>query len=322
MSELYNEELKMAFLDRYENKSTRNTMINVFKWSAKTEKPLNRDLYEFTLNEIRLVLVDMNSSSIDSIRSNGRFISYYLDWIIGEGYKVNENPLNGLLNEWYENIYDSSKKTIFTEKEINEMEKALVNAQDAVVLKLLFEGVEGEGLSELLNLQEKDVNFDTGILSLRNDSGEKREIEVSEGSLNLIRQAIKNVPYALKNGLSEGKRREIEVVNNNYIVRSTIGRTINLDRADKHLIYRRLATMSEQFNYRYLTANNIVKSGKLKLAKDLYKDRKQLTNKELDIIAEQFGMKKTMTQGTYRYNSMRAYINEENIRGMYPEIFE
>jgi hypothetical protein len=96
-----------------------------------------------------------------------------------------------------------------------------------------------------------------------------------------------------------------------------------LEKADKHLVYRRIATISEYFDYKYLNIKNISKSGMLKMAKDLYLRDGELDKKQLDEIAEKFDTPKAKVGDVMlnNYYALKEFINMENIEKLYPEIF-
>ena len=319
MSELYNEKLKEAFLNSYDNENTRKTIKNVFVKSARTEESLGKDLYEFNLDEIKSVLYDMNSSTKLSAKTNGRFIEYYLDWTIENGYKANLSPLEGILPSFYEQ-FATRKKIFFTEDEILKMERNLVNAQDKVVLRAAFIGIK---IEELLNLTKKDVNSNSNTLKLH-DGDNERELVVDKETMDIIIAAMKEDTYQLKNGQSLGKRRVSNLVENDYVIKTVEGKAINVEKASNALIYRRLALVSEWFGYRYLNYGNVLRSGMLKWAKDHYPQYGEINKVLLSNLGEHFGMNKINYNGKpdYNYTAIKEHVNEENLMDLYPELFE
>jgi integrase len=319
MSQYYNNEIKEKYLDTYENKSTRDVMSSVFVKSLEIEKQLEKDLYDFSIDEIKDVLYNLDASTGNSIRSSGSYIKYYIDWAIKNELRGNLNPLRYNPPSWYNQFIDKSKKILFSEEEINDMISHLVNAQDSIILQLVFfEGLEGDSLSELLDLRREDIDFENNTLKLAD-----RTVKVSEKSISLINAALREDVYLLKNGEAKGWKKEAPLLQNDYVIRSTQGKAINLEKADKHLVYRRIATISEYFDYKYLNIKNISKSGMLKMAKDLYLRDGELDKKQLDEIAEKFDTPKAKVGDVMlnNYYALKEFINMENIEKLYPEIF-
>src|SRR5690606_23969667 len=132
----------------------------------------------------------------------------------------------------------------------------------------------------------------------------ERTLKVSEQCLKLIRQASEEIQYYKNNGqISEGTRREwTELVDNEYVLRSSITRIKKMGRADKFLIYRRLDTIKKTLGFPYLTSKNISNSGKLKMARDLYLKEGALGREQLIKIAERFNVSKVIINGYESYN--------------------
>lgn len=331
MAELYQEHIKEQFLSQYNNKNTIDTIKHIFIKSAETELLKEKDLFDFTIEEIEDMMRELNPKTTNSARTYGRFIRKYIEWSIEpKGYRrSNISLISSKHMSYFDNFIDRSLKLLYTDEEISEMLEKLVNYQDKVIVCLLFIGVAGDGLSEILNLTSDDIDFENRILNLREDDGDERPLEVSKEVIEIIEGALdkENIHYLLKNGQSTGKKSRALLVDNDYVIKSTLtNNLVNPEKASKHLIFRRLSMMSDKdvLDYPYLTASNIEKSGKIALAKDLYIERKTLGNDELKIIGDKFGMKKIMRNGELGYNlhSLRQYINIENLKGLYPEIFE
>jgi len=315
---LYNETEKMEYLMSIPEKTR-----NVYKYglcrSYDTEDVVGKDLYLFTTEEIKDALINADHSTFNSIKLTFSVFVSYIDWAIKMGKTFsNVNPAISINNEELK-TYLSKKKILFSKYELQDMLKKMVNAQDKVILQLLFEGVNGKGLSEILNLAQSDIDWTNIKLNVNDDKYGKRTIKVSEVCLTLIKEAINQTHYQNKNGTSIGNNPELPLVKNNYILRTATTRVENFQRADKHLIYRRISTIADFFEYKYLTAKNIEKSGMIAMAVDLYQERKKLENDELTIIGEQFGVRKVIMNGheIFNYSLLREFINHNTIMDLY-----
>lgn len=322
MNNLYNEQLKEAFLKTYDNEQSRNTIKYLFFKAYPMELILEKDLYNFSKDEIGKVIQNADPMSQSVAYSYGRFIVAYLNWAIENGYRMNNiNPLQGVTNEWYEQFIDKSKKVHFTDKEIQEIIDQLVNAQDAVILALLFEGVNGYGASEISNLKYKDVDFENGILKLYDDKKGERKIQVSNNTLKLIEKAYHETEYYSRNGeIENAKYAKTPVLKSEYVVKNIKrGRAIEGRRVEKHGIYRRIEMISELFNLPYLTPKGIQRSGMIYMAKELYLKNGKLGKEELSQIGEKFDFIKIHSQGYEYYNTtlMKEFINRDNILELY-----
>lgn len=313
--EIYNLDIKKKFLDEYENDKTRSIYSYLFKKSFDLEDLMDIDLYKFNLKQIEKLLKEIDPITINVARSNGRIISAYINWSIKVGIWDKPNPLKDVGNEWFGQFVNKEKKLFLTIEDIISMEKQLENAQDTVILYLIFEGVYREGLSELLNLKEDDIDFENNALNLEDDNGNKRTLKVSNQCIRLIKQAINETEYYGSNG----KGRTVKLVENEFVIRSADTRSTIQGKANKHLIYRRISTISDYFNLPYLTAKNIQKSGMIKMGKDLLEQHGKLGKDQLYEIAERFAVTPVNQNGYEYYNStlLSSLINEENIEKLY-----
>ncbi|OIK13575.1 hypothetical protein BIV60_13860 [Bacillus sp. MUM 116] len=319
VKKLYNEKGKMEYLKTIPEK-TRNVYKYALCRSFDTEEVVGKDLYHFTSEEIKDALINADHSTFNSIKLTFNVFEFYIDWAIKTGrVHSNINPARSINNDELKS-YLNKKKVLFSKCEIAGMQKKMVNAQDKIILQLLFEGVNGHGHSEILNLTQSDIDWANCELILKDDKyGERKKVKVSEKCINLIKEAIEQTRYQNKNGSSIGNNPELPLIKNNYILRSATTKVQNYYRANKHIIYRRISTIAKFFGYQYLTAKNIEKSGMIAMAVGLYKQRNKLEAEELSMIAFQFGLKKVVVNGVEIFNIsfLRDFINPDTIMDLY-----
>jgi hypothetical protein len=322
LSRMFNPTIKEEFLETYDNPGTQTTIAYLFYKAKETEEMKYRDLYDFTIDDIEELLYDLKPLTNTVSASYGRILSSYISWAISPKnlIKSNINPLTSKPTDWYAKFVDKSKKLYFSEEEIDQMTDELPNAQDQVIVQLLFEGVFGYKLSELSNLHYYDINWNTNEIELKDErKEEKRTIKVSDKCIRLIKSAYQELTYSSFGGK---KDRELTLMESDYILKNIAsGRTKNKHGVDNHTIYRKLTSISEYFNYPYLTAKSIFRSGMIKMAKDLFIEEGKLETEQLYKIAERFGYNKVWFNGEqtdyYNISPFRDFINRENILQMY-----
>lgn len=112
----------------------------------------------------------------------------------------------------------------------------------------------------------------------------------------------------------------IYLVRNDYVLKTGMTRNDGEGKADKYLVYRRLATIGELFEKLYLTVTNIRDSGMLKMAKDLLDERGKLEKEEYHLICERFNIGKIRLNGELQYNYFpykKTFLNVETIQRIY-----
>lgn len=318
LDKIYNLEIKNKFLSQYE--SSRDSYEYLFKKSYTVEFVLDKDLYQFNLDEIAKIFQLFEPSTKKVARFNGSVVSSYINWAIKEGYKKNENPLEKKGYNWFDQFVDPHNKIHLTEQELIEIEDRLLNAQDSVILRLLFEGIHGSKFSEILNIQKQHIDYNKKLIQVKDDKKGERIIKVSDRCLQLIKRAFSEEKYWNKNGTAENEKRLYSVlIDNNYLIRSNKTKTLNEDRADYFLIYRRFANIKDVAGYKIFSPNSLKQSGMICMAKDYFFEHGEVPNELLIQIAERYNISKVKNNGylVHNYRLLREFITEDNINMLY-----
>lgn len=316
---LYNSELKERFLSQYQEDSQITHGYTLSK-AYDEENFFEKDLYEFNIEEIKKVLYKINPINLRAAIRYGNTIKNYIDWAHRNGYAMSNinNPLQGMDSEWYQQ-FTGNKKTLFSYQEIREILKELVNFQDQLPILLAFEGVLGEDMSEQANLDFNSYDPNSNILKLKDDVKGERTIEVSDELVALIRRAHSETSYQYKNGTATGKLTERELPDSKFVLKAGSRSDSEQDAPiSKFVLYRRLREIKDACDYPYLSYKSISKSGQVKMAVDLFRERGKLTNDELELVAIKFNLSKTMNNGeSYNYSAIREYVNRDSILELY-----
>ena len=342
---MFNQKHKEEFLNDILNTSanperTTNT-INAYRSRVfnnvhviRLEQQYNKDLYNFTEDELFLLLNKIRPLTVTASRTFGRIVTKYIDWANNKGYRTtdNNNPLR--VEQSYFNQFVPKNNRIYLHKDDIEAittTQATKNNQDAVLIQLLFEGVQGFEASEIINLKIDDVDFNNNTITVYNRKESenitigKRTIQVSDTALMLIEDAWKEEIYIKKNGeVAEAKNTgKIPLPTSDetrYILKTgKVGRWKEYkeeEKLKKYTIYNRLkmfqslsAIMEVSNN---LTTKNIVRSGMIYHAKLILEEEGKLEREQIEKICKQFNVK-------YQW-SMKDYLNREVIEEIYGEV--
>ncbi|MFI2856861.1 hypothetical protein ACH6EH_06945 [Paenibacillus sp. JSM ZJ436] len=325
---LYNPEQKERFLKNFSS-NTYDAYHRLLVKASSSEKRNGKDLYDFNLYEIERLMHYLSPGSLSSAMSYVCTIQLYIRWAIEQDLRTNNlNPLLVVPDEFYSKFIDKSRKTIFTLSEIQTLEADLFNAQDAGILRCVFEGVSGKKYSEILNLTMKDVDIENCILTLHDDISENetlvRQIKVSQELITLLIKADKEDIYYKNNGNpSENiKAPTAKLVESKYVFKNTQLNTKGNERADHYLILRKLKKVAQWFGWDYLTGSNIRNSGMLYMASRLYKVNNKLSKNEIDQVCEHFNISRINDKPS-SYNTTRLrkeFLNVDTILKYYGEI--
>lgn len=328
MSELYNEEVKNRYLERYDNEGTVNTIRSIFMKTANTERPLGKDLYNFSLTEEELIDVfkELNPLSTTVSASYGRHIKNYLSWAIANGYRDdNINPLSGVDNDWYDQFVDKTRKIHWAEEELyKELIEKLDNAQDQALLSLIFEGILGRGFSELKGILYKHINWNNNEITINRD-GEEKAVKVSDRTMRYVENAYKQQVYRIYNEKT-GDYNEKELVSSDYLFKNVKSpRTKEGEPLSLQVFYNRMQSIRDQHGLDLLTPNALKQSGinynVYLLAKEKIEkgEEPEIGYDELAAVGEKYNTSK-MTQNGYSYYNthlIREYCNEQVLKDLY-----
>ena len=182
---MYNEEVKETFLQYLidEEGYTEET-VHVFRFvfykSYDVEDVLQKDMYDFNMSELKQVLLNANKSTLNSVRAFASMIKKYIDWAIRTGLtNSNINPMEMFTVSDYEECIDKSRKLFISEEELIEIEDQLVNYQDKVILRLLFEvDFEDDNVSFINPANDIPINNTIwGMYGFSSEEEYKRAIE-------------------------------------------------------------------------------------------------------------------------------------------------
>lgn len=313
----YNQEVKDMFLAMYPEES-RRYYKRIFSKSEPMENDLNKDIYDFTLIEIEKFLYTLNPLTVNASQTNFSIVSSYINFCIDKGLRSNvTNQLRTVGINWCKQFVDTTKKLYYSETKLREIECSCVNAQDAVILRLLFNGVSGHEFIELRNLKKSDIDYYHNAITLTDENYKRKLWKVDDRCMNLIDKAYKEDKYIKRNGMMEehnNVRHYTDLVSNDYIIRkSKISMGVkNSDEntpVEKNVIFRRLRQLKDLLNLPYLTSKNIERSG------IIYEASKLL---ERDGVLEKPQYEEICTKHNINdWLSVKEYCNVEVIKSLY-----
>lgn len=272
----YNAAIKEEYFNTFQNKATQEITEYAFKKAKNTEELLGKDIYEMNKDELGELIKGLSASTVDSAYNYAFKFQYYIDWASKNGHReINRNPLAEIEDkkEWVQPFVARYKQSIFTRDEILDMCEKLANYPDRAVLLSLFEGISGEGYSELLNLRAKDLSEkdDKYYATLHNKNGEFRTIEISEKLHYYLHKANEASVYYNKNGESDSLRSsESLLVESAYIFKKA-ARGKQEGKLDLWFVNRKFQSFKKLFDAEFLVAKEVSESGMLHMINEFYK---------------------------------------------------
>ncbi|MEI2465107.1 phage lytic cycle repressor MrpR family protein [Niallia taxi] len=330
MSELYNEQVKENFLqDAYgDSEGSQHNIRYLFKKIAKYEKNRDKDISEFTRDEIRNVLESTRPFSLSDVKRKGNYINFYIQWMIENGHRSNNiSPLLAADDNFYMSTLDTNRKLYFSLEEFEDILENVPNAQDQAMLSLMFYGIVGEEFKELTHLTYYDIDWNTGVITVRNRedkfTGESFDVErqVNDRTLYFLERAHKQ-PYFYTN--NETNDRPKTLIETDLILKNVVSSRVNKGAAvSPSTLYGRLTRLKEHLELEYLTSKTVMQSGMLYMAYDLIfnqKKHKDLSTELYQEIGAYYNysvMRQANGDSYYNRNFMAKFINPENMKALY-----
>ena len=294
-------EIKQEFL---ESKPTTTAKSNgfVLKLADEYEDITGKPIYNMTYAELKeLIAVQFKNSSLATITKNVSILRKYIDFCI-EKHLVShmENRLAMFTRKEAREFV--SKQAIeyryISREDLRKYENMLINEQDVAILKAVYNGIrgrteEGATLEELINLQidEKSSNFKDNVLELVKNNGDKRYIQVSENTMQILLDAKHQEFYISNNGeeselLRGGIRRTPINRIGNYVFR--VPGTKKHKLFNPILVNSRMRKIQEWTGNKYITIHSLYMSGMISMAKDIFAQKGELTVEDYVNICERY----------------------------------
>lgn len=262
---MYNRSLKMEFIkENFDEPSQLAVQYFFNKTMELKEKGLNKDIYDFTEDEIEDLFYALEFSSIDMFNVYKHYLIQYLNWaeknnLSNLGYNiisVNLKFKNG--SKFLDKIAMNNK--YLTKNQVNEIIYSICNNdQDSAMILSAFEGIHGTKLYEIRSLQEKNIDKENNTIKLFDKDKSERTLKTTPETIKLILEAneqIKYNNYARESGLIFSRK----LVSTEYVFK--IGAYRGNDMISYNALYQRLKRIAEEeYGNGYVNFNSLRWSG-------------------------------------------------------------
>ncbi|BAO04994.1 uncharacterized protein CBO05P1_275 [Clostridium botulinum B str. Osaka05] len=287
--------------------------------SMETVVSKNRNIENFTVDEITTVLELMQPSSKESCGAYRNRILDYLKFCVVKGY-INSNILvieDIMQKDFVENIISKTKQYLkyVTEEQLYEEVEKLVNPSDRLLMLLPFELVKGTDLEDIVSLRKEDYDREKKTLTyVEHDTGEVKKLKCNDFLADTIEKTIDAEVYYNLNGESKSRNSESEIIKTIYLFEPTkLALSKMPEKApdqthEKMLasnIQRRFLYSSKKYlalNSQHVTLKSAYQSGfinkAVKHSIKNYGGEKMNKSDFSDFLSQEIGLTK---EGSYRY---------------------
>ncbi|MCC3687435.1 hypothetical protein LLR47_19725 [Bacillus cereus] len=293
---------KKEFASQYKD-DTKRVVLALFRKTAEIENSKGKDLYSFNKEELAEAIIALKAKTVRSLQDKVSTIERYIDFAKDNGKtKINYATLFDT-REKLEALIDkeADENMIFDKDEIMEMAMSADNAQDGVILGLLFDGLSHKNeFEELTELTKDDINMDTENQEI---ILEDRNVPISTETAILINRALKQDDVYVS--ITGEKARKYKIAEGDHVLRGLRGK----NKVKGQIISQRLLRIADTFEYPYLNATTISYSGQLHLAKELIEEKGVNINNAIIAVLKRFALPINNSSQFTLKNRIEKYLN-------------
>ena len=290
-----NEELKHEFIayriqERIDRNSLKQTTVD--SWLDciyKKEVEYNKDAAEFSYDEAVSLFKSKTYRAVNALQNMATFMRQYTDYALSHGLKNKDGNVYKTISKKVleECLASETTGELLTKEELVKIQNGMRNAVDRAILECLFIGISGKNLVDLTSLNERQLDLDTGILTLTGG----RTVQLDSRQVRMLQDAFDETEMdsyqpGAKSSVVEGRGYLCKTKPNSYQEQTE-------DRKFRWVL-RRMVIWREHFHIDVLTMKSVAMSGIVHELKIGAKNtncslREYLRTEEGKSIAERFG---------------------------------
>lgn len=282
---MYGNDQKEAFIEEYLRSKivALTSLYAVFKKTEDFEQDLNKDVSEFSKEEILYMLKCFRSKSVNSLLNYVIILKHYSRWVTGV---VGQNDYELISKKDVIPLVNKDANILITREELDEIEVNLLNWTDKAIVELLWEGIAGPNMKEIHYFSKENVDF------------EKKVITTASGEFYLTDRLKEILPkaFAETDIMSYGKTlRVFHVVGKDRIYKERANaKGITSDDISFRYVYRKIQIFREYLDIPGLTMKNLQASGlwhylQIGLKETGLNIREFLKTKDGEMLAKKYG---------------------------------
>lgn len=262
---MYNKQIKEAYI-QYKIKEViinESLLSSSFEKTSLFEEILQKDLSEFTLQEVINMYKTLNFDSFDALIVFNSNMNLYTQYCLDRGlvsnnqnvYKeIDPSMINSCLNQ------SMIVRQIISRSELLLLFNKLLNARDIFIILAVFEFGKGKkNFEDIVNAYLSDINRNTNTMKLY--SG--RTVHVSDKLIEIAEESSQAKEYHSLNGRSKG------LINDGTIIKRNINSKSSQEYALGRNVYQSLVRSFSVLGIgQYMTANKLIVSGQIQMIKD------------------------------------------------------
>ena len=267
----YNEEFKYQYLEdnASRNKYMKSNVLLLFRRIAIWEERFQKDLYDFSVEEILGVYKYLSMTSLESLMVANNQYKLYAAYALERGViKDNQNHFDEIdLPTLKTCLYVGlAEEKLITREELLDIlnSSSVENVSDKVIALGLFEGLCGKELTELTQLRPEDINPKTNVVKLFGG----RKLTISDKLKDWCLESADE--YTYYNSLNKlGNKKYL--TSDDRVLKRLSNSTVDSVHQRHKTVNRRLDHLIDITGRSAFGVGSLKESGRLEMIKDLRK---------------------------------------------------
>lgn len=323
MGRLYQSKYKNEFMESHPK--SRRMYEWLFDKAFDYETRFGKDLFDFNKDQILEFYLD-RKMTYNTLYTQIGFLSTYINWAITKGYTLlKRNPIDDIEPDDLRRIAkpDNNVLHVDTIYEIVGKENKsriinpLKNAQDRLLIYLLFLGVLGKRANELTNLRFEHI--ENGLIKLSEINKDRKDITIDEFGMNLVEIAKRETYY--ERYQSDDRRdyndHDYDLIDSGYVFRKSMVGNYKGDKMSYQALLSRMIKLSEYTGHK-LTMYRVMRSGMVYVGKLILDSKGELSKDDPVVIKSIFERYNIQGEDNVKLKILR-YIRKE-IEAVYGEV--
>lgn len=244
---MFDKEQKEAFIKEYLKSKVvaKTSLYAVFRKTEPFEEKLNKDVSQFTREEILDMFAQFRAKSVNSLLNYAIILKHYSRLMRGE------NEYESITKADVVDLIDKSGNILLSREELDDIEAQLLNWSDKAIVELLFNGIAGKNMEDIYSVSEECVQGN--ILCVNG-----KEFPLTDRLRELLPKA-----FAEEEIMSYGNTMKIVEVNGKGRIYKERPNARGIDTEDSRFrwVYRRIQLFRNYLDLPGLTMKNIQSSG-------------------------------------------------------------
>jgi hypothetical protein len=316
-------DLKERFLNEvYEENTTKETMKSSYKnCILPIEQNLNKDIMDFSTEEIRDLLINTNGISKGYKSSVFSFCNSYLSWCEDKQY-INFNPCRTIIAKNYLNIsVEQNMKGLMGLSSFYKTIKIIESKSNGLsIFPLLLSryGCLGEKCNDIRFLKEKDIDVENMVIKIRNRVNNSIDYGQILTQLNIDKEFVlwyDKYKQDTKEGFTQGlgtRKSEVNFIPSRYVIKKTDYTSTNEEVVSNNTILNWIYRNCSESSISRISLSKMVQSRKLDMLLSIREQRK-LNYNDFVKINKQFNYNAKTNQGALNLRKFWENISDEQV---------